>query len=305
MAMIKSTKLGYEISEYIFYILTSLAYAYGLDAMDIDRILQTHNDFRRNFANGFYGSFAANMKKMEWSSDLQLQALISLDCALAVTPPSDSFNTHTNIGISSNGNITDIIRSWISESRYFIPQIESCINIQHCKKFLTMLHARHRTVGCAFTDRCRFRNTHINLLVCKYGGSADAIVPFYKSGPPCTKCDGDASFCDRGLCVPCTLSDSQCDCRKTCNKHNIGVGTLNNRTCSCSCSYGLGPNCDEDCVNPEMYVDWDICFEITEEDCQFDREILSEMCPVQCACRRHPNAVVMQSNSDPSTPNEV
>ncbi|XP_033744396.1 venom allergen 5-like isoform X2 [Pecten maximus] len=277
------------------YILTSLTYAYGLDAMDIDIILQTHNDFRRNFANGLYGSFAANMKKLDWSTDLQLQALLSLECALAITQPSGPFNTHTNIGVSSKGNITNMMRSWMLESRYFNPQINSCNNIQHCKNFLTMVHGQHRTVGCAFTDRCRFSNARVNLLVCKYGGSEDAMVPFFKPGLPCTKCNGDTSFCDHGLC----------DCRKTCNKPNIGVGSLDNITCSCSCSYGLGPNCDEDCVNPEMYEDWDICSEITEQDCRIDRAMLEEMCPVQCACRRHPNAGVADMDSTSPSENDV
>ncbi|OWF56235.1 C-type lectin domain family 18 member A-like [Mizuhopecten yessoensis] len=274
--------------------LTGLTYVYSLDAMEIDIIMQTHNEFRRNFANGLYGSFAANMNKLDWSTDLQLQALLSLDCALAFTQPAGAFNTHTNVGVSADGNITNLIRSWMLERQHFIPQFKTCINIQHCKRFLTMVHARQRTIGCAFTDRCRVKNSRVNVLVCKYAGSEDAIVPFYKPGLPCTKCDGETPFCERGLCVPCTGTSAECDCRKTCNKHNIGAGSLNSTSCSCTCSYGMGPNCDEDCVNPEMYEDWDPCSEITQQDCLFDRAILEEMCPVQCACRRHPNAGVTQ-----------
>ncbi|XP_060069551.1 GLIPR1-like protein 1 [Ylistrum balloti] len=286
-------------------ILASITYAYGLDSTAIDIILHTHNDFRRNFANGLYGSFAANMKKLDWSTDLQLEALLSLDCALAIAQPVGTFNTHTNIGMSADGNITNIIRPWMLESQHFVPQFQTCINIQQCKRFLTMVHARHRTIGCAFTDRCQIRNIHVNLLVCKYSGSEDAIVPFFKPGLPCTKCDEDNAFCEEGLCVPCTGTPSECDCRKTCRKHNIGYGILNSTTCTCACSYGLGPNCDEDCVNPEMYEDWDVCSEITEQDCQTDRAILEEMCPAQCACRRHPNAVVIPQESHPSVGNQV
>ena len=34
------------------------------------------------------------------------------------------------------------------------------------------------------------------------------------------------------------------DCRKTCNVPQIGLGILNNSTCTCNCQYGMGPNCD-------------------------------------------------------------
>ena len=34
------------------------------------------------------------------------------------------------------------------------------------------------------------------------------------------------------------------DCRKTCNVPQIGLGVLNNSTCTCNCQYGMGPNCD-------------------------------------------------------------
>ena len=34
------------------------------------------------------------------------------------------------------------------------------------------------------------------------------------------------------------------DCRKTCNVPQIGLGVLNSSTCTCTCQYGMGPNCD-------------------------------------------------------------
>ncbi|XP_060069550.1 GLIPR1-like protein 1 [Ylistrum balloti] len=272
-----------------------------LDARAIETVLVTHNTFRRNFANGVYGTNAANMKEMVWSRTLQLQAEQALDCSLAGSLHTDPYDIYTNVGVSERGYISNILDSWMSEKQHFIPQLQTCIRLHKCKRFLTMIHAGHHEVGCAHTRQCRVRNVRVNLLVCKYGISEDPIVPAFKTGAPCTKCDGTMSFCENGLCVPCLQTDRNCDCRKTCYRESIGDGSLDNNTCTCTCAYGLGPNCDEDCVNPEMYVDWDICSEVREQDCQSDsleeREILRKMCPAQCACRRHPEASMRHNDA--------
>ncbi|XP_021368409.1 uncharacterized protein LOC110460035, partial [Mizuhopecten yessoensis] len=244
-----------------------------------------------------------------WSRALQLQAELPLYCSLASSPPRDPYNINTNIGLSARGNITTILLGWMLEKQHFIPQLATCIRLQECKRFLTMIHAQHRAIGCAFTNQCRVGNAHVNLLVCKYGTSEGPIVPAYKTGLPCTKCKEDVSFCEQGLCVSCSHAANRCDCRKTCNKQAIGSGSLDNTTCTCTCEYGLGPNCDEDCVNPEMYEDWDVCAAITHQDCQTadaeERAILREMCPVQCTCSRHPEASLRQNDANAPAKSEV
>ena len=43
----------------------------------------------------------------------------------------------------------------------------------------------------------------------------------------------------------------------------------------------------EDCVNPQMYENWDICELITKEDCVSDDQmILKEYCPATCDCSK-------------------
>ena len=43
----------------------------------------------------------------------------------------------------------------------------------------------------------------------------------------------------------------------------------------------------DDCVNPESFVDYDMCAGVTESECEGeDSVILREWCPAVCACRK-------------------
>ncbi|KAK3605719.1 hypothetical protein CHS0354_013517 [Potamilus streckersoni] len=152
-----------------------------------------------------------------------------------------------------------------------------------------MLNAGHTQIGCAYRSPCSHQDD--DAFVCLYTGGVMEI-PFFKAGLPCTRCDGLSSFCDDGLCAPCVGEAEYCDCRKTCHKENVGEGILDNSTCTCQCQYGLGPNCDEECKNPEMYENWDICADIAADLCISPdletRDMFRHFCPEQCTCRKYP-----------------
>ncbi|KAK2155174.1 hypothetical protein NP493_2100g00002 [Ridgeia piscesae] len=75
----------------------------------------------------------------------------------------------------------------------------------------------------------------------------------------------------------------------TCSTGDTVLGVLHPETCSCSCTYGAGPNCDRECKNPHQYLDYDICAGVTPDECEHDdpniRSMLAEFCPEQCVCR--------------------
>ncbi|CAC5388952.1 unnamed protein product [Mytilus coruscus] len=144
-----------------------------------------------------------------------------------------------------------------------------------------LINSKQRKVGCSAIT-CPINNTESFVFMCQYEGGQDILSP-YKSGQPCSKCTEEETFCDRGLC----------DCRKSCVKPGLGYGHLNSTTCTCNCEYGMGPNCDEPCQNPEQYLDYDICGAVTPENCltddQDERDMLAEFCPEQCVCSKFSN----------------
>jgi hypothetical protein len=50
-----------------------------------------------------------------------------------------SFGRHINTGLTLNGNITKVIGDWLREGQYFIPEFESCLEIDDCGNFLTVI----------------------------------------------------------------------------------------------------------------------------------------------------------------------
>lgn len=51
----------------------------------------------------------------------------------------------------------------------------------------------------------------------------------------------------------------------------------------------------EPCENPEQYVDWDVCADVTPADCRDPdediRKLYAEFCPAKCTCSKS-NTVV-------------
>ncbi|XP_071151546.1 cysteine-rich secretory protein 2-like [Mytilus edulis] len=272
----------------IFLLITSQNEA-ALNPNEINKILTTHNLYRRLFANGAYNVFVADMKKLEWSFELQERSNRMLQCdrlnALSRSP-----DISINIGSSLRRNYSHIIRSWFFEIRTFLPKFKTCLILNDCKRFLTLMNSKQRKVGCSAIT-CPINNTKTFVFMCQYEGGQDIMRP-YKLGQPCSKCRGEETFCERGLCVSCSSQNQNCDCRKSCVKPGLGFGNLNSTTCTCNCEYGMGPNCDEPCQNPEQYLDYDICGSVTPENClsddQDERDMLAEFCPEQCVCNKAP-----------------
>nr|XP_022302442.1 uncharacterized protein LOC111110299 isoform X1 [Crassostrea virginica] len=260
---------------------------------EIRKILRVHNTFRRNYAKRGLPSEIANMNLLVWDSLLSEEAKERVSCR------QDHFDENLNylsekqinVGITRNGNLTKVIGQWLREGQHFLPEFEACLDIASCKNFLTIINAHLRRMGCAIQRNCGQNHLTYDVFMCIYEGSHERQNLFSK-GPTCTKCEGQTSFCNEGLCDTCTGENAaNCDCRKTCERPGIGTGALDNTTCTCQCLYGKGPNCDEDCVNPQMYENWDICELITKEDCVSDDQmILKEYCPATCDCTRHPFA---------------
>ncbi|CAC5413478.1 CLEC18 [Mytilus coruscus] len=244
-----------------------------------------HNRYRRILANGAYNFYVANMNKLHLNESLQHKAEEMLNCELLNTEK-DLVPEKMNIGFSKDGSIASIIHKWFLEIQHFIPNFMTCLDFDSCRRFMTMTNSQYTQIGCAFTQQCMVNNEKASVLVCFYDGGQSLVPPNLKRGSPCTKCSGREGFCDNGLC----------DCRKTCNKSGVGSGILNISTCTCSCQFGMGPNCDEPCKNPEQYYDYDICGPVTESECLSDdeeeRALLQEFCPEQCTCKKFANATV-------------
>nr|XP_011450834.2 ancylostoma secreted protein-like [Crassostrea gigas] len=255
----------------------------------IEEILREHNRHRRDLALGVYGTTVSNMKKLTWSNALQRHASEILQCG---TENSELSQNSLTVNFGQGVSIHEIINKWFREIQHLYPYEASCLDFSQCSNILTMINAEHQALGCSYKS-CNGKNK----LLCIYEGGAE-YPPVYKPGVPCTKCSDEAAFCDNGLCVACDPSTEKCDCRKTCLRPLIGRGTLNNNTCTCSCSFGMGPNCDEECENKNMYEDWDICQELTDEECNSpfpeERDMFREFCPKKCGvCNSFPSSHIM------------
>lgn len=220
-----------------------------------------------------------------WNNELYQKSRRNLRCDM-LNALISSQDMNMNIGISFEGNVSSIIRSWFHEILHFLPEVKTCMNRNKCRRFLTMINSKHREVGCD-TTTCG----HRNVLLCYYSGGKDDWN-IYQTGLPCTKCESDISFCSSGLCESCDSEVETCDCRKNCSRPGVGHGKLNISSCTCECSYGMGPNCDEPCKNPEQYLDYDICEHVPDTDCfsenQEVRNMLTEFCPEKCLCNKLP-----------------
>ncbi|KAL5022151.1 hypothetical protein ScPMuIL_001306 [Solemya velum] len=291
--MILGTCLGLGILLNSF---VTLLEALSLTNEGLEEVLNAHNNIRRDFANGRYGGTVANMGKLRWNSYLASRAEELIDCINVEDGHNPDFSEdQINQGFSRSHNLTMAVQQWFLEITHYIPEYGTCLTTDICRHFLMMINAKHHSIGCASLPNCSAGTA----LLCVYRGG-EFIPPFVAPGSPCKKCERPSAFCEDGLCVPCASTrHSECDCRKTCRRPNIGYGDLDAHTCTCHCQYGMGPNCDEDCVNPEQYLDFDICADVTQAECHsfMDRDKLREFCPEQCVCRKHPGSPSMSGGT--------
>ncbi|XP_067652512.1 cysteine-rich secretory protein LCCL domain-containing 2-like isoform X1 [Haliotis asinina] len=264
----------------------------SLNSSQREEILTLHNRFRHDIATGRQGANVSNMNELAWSQTLEQTAESLLTCSRNVVHNDDNFlMPMINYGRYRMLNITKILRFWHRESRHYVPEAADCIPWDSCNRYRAMVGADRERVGCSLRQCPRRQSQTVYVLMCLYeGGDPDSFK--YKEGPACTRCGDALSFCHRDLCVACLHSQYRtCECRKTCFREGVGSGTLNRATCSCNCTYGLGPNCDEECRNPELYADYDYCATVSREDCSHPDvgELLGQSCPEQCVCRKHPS----------------
>ncbi|KAL3859075.1 hypothetical protein ACJMK2_009310 [Sinanodonta woodiana] len=202
----------------------------------------------------------------KWSPFLQLQAEERIACTSVETDTTNVLEEELQIlyenplMVESNvyyglkdRNFTKAILEWFSEIDQFVPSLNSCAYYRRCSNLNHMLNAGHTQIGCAYRSPCS--NQQDDAFVCLYTGGFMEI-PFFKTGPPCTKCHGLSSFCDDGLCAPCMGEAEYC----------------------------------EECKNPNMYEDWDICADIDADLCispdKETRDMFRHFCPEQCTCRK-------------------
>ncbi|KAL4234398.1 hypothetical protein ACF0H5_006045 [Mactra antiquata] len=263
-------------------------------------IVNLHNTLRRHFAHGQMkeGLVVANMKQLVWSTTLEQRArtTIRLNCSLSFLNVA-SYHKFTNVAWDSYGNFSFDILNWYNEIRRYSVNDNACFPIGSCPHAITMLNATQGHIGCAYRRDCiRGRGAFI----CIYDNNNnndtdllwDPLREFLKQGPLCSQCSTPTSFCDDGLCTSCDIRSENCDCRKTCSAPGIGSGTLNSTACSCTCQYGAGLNCDQQCVDTSAtdFYYYDICSTMTQEECEYFPEV-RQGCAKTCGvCRTAPEA---------------
>ncbi|XP_041377128.1 C-type lectin domain family 18 member A-like [Gigantopelta aegis] len=270
-------------SVYVYLFQACVVAVSGLSSRKIEEIVSEHNAYRRLVAQRYNIS---NMNKLNWSDSLRQRADQILTCSRRSRRTRAS---HESLGRSSSG-VRSVLTTWFEESRHFLSEHQACLPWNSCDRFRRMVNAEQTLVGCSLKTCGRLAHRH-QVMVCLYeGGSEDSFS--FKTGDSCTHCGDAAPFCEGRLCVPCNKEERSCDCRKSCHGDGVGNGTLNSTTCVCTCQYGLGPNCDLECKNPELYEDYDYCSTLTNDDCNDPdvdlRATLREYCPEQCVCRPYP-----------------
>ncbi|KAK3803316.1 hypothetical protein RRG08_021514 [Elysia crispata] len=251
---------------------------------DVMQLLSLTNRYRSRTAST--GSRkVSNMNRLEWSEALAAQAEASISCRShrrGQVQMLERFVTHVNVGRrrDRSGALTNIMNAWYHQEREYDPVEEACYPWDICKQYRNMINAKHRLMGCAYIQDCGIRNDSV-VLMCIFEGGNQYMFDF-QHGNVCTGCSGSTSFCNDSLCVFCNASRHECECTKTCRKATIGLGQLDASTCTCTCQYGLGPNCDQLCRNPHSFFDVDVCSGVTQQDCQDPG--VNEFCPEQCTC---------------------
>ncbi|XP_072321817.1 C-type lectin domain family 18 member A-like isoform X2 [Eucyclogobius newberryi] len=204
------------------------------------KIVALHNRLRSRVS-----PMAANMQKMEWSTELAEQAE-EWAALCDSSAPSQQLSSFRHIGfntrLSEHGRVsfTNAIDTWFNEGQHFIYSTGQCQNHRTCKHYTQLVWATSRHVGCA-SHLCLKNNTEWDIFVCAYypGGNWEVngqLVRPYRTGQYCTLCTSSMSGCFKlwdhigGLCeVP------KNPCRMNCGHH----GRLNVPLCKCHCDVGF------------------------------------------------------------------
>ncbi|XP_071487979.1 uncharacterized protein [Diadema antillarum] len=227
-------------------------------AEEARKIVDIHNQKRGNVTPS-----AANMEFMSWDEDLASAALAwAARCTLTHGIPENSTISRflgQNIwaGYVLAGNRSPDLLSpfmaWINEDRFYDYDTNSCAEGQICGHYTQIVWASTNKVGCG-RARCSVGdNTFFDrwIVVCNYlpGGNIRGMLP-YVSGPSCTRCASGNGECFENMCRPCADHSGPCECRLTCQN----CGTLDARTCTCSCAKGWhGNECEKPCVDTHEY----------------------------------------------------
>lgn len=78
-----------------------------------------------------------------------------------------SQDMNMNIGISFEGNVSSIIRSWFHEILHFLPEVKTCMNRNKCRRFLTVNYfipepIYHFEVGICLQNRRAIYLSNVN-----------------------------------------------------------------------------------------------------------------------------------------------
>ncbi|XP_078607540.1 GLIPR1-like protein 1 [Branchiostoma floridae x Branchiostoma japonicum] len=260
----------------------------GTDLNPLEKmiVLTAHDEVRRE-------AQASDMEKMDWDMELEKMAKEWATCSRLGTRETNLVGElfGQNIALSPEGDVVGLLQQWMAQQEHYNYHNNTCAENNTCRDYLQMVWAATNRVGCAIAANCETKERKINMLVCYYSPPMERWTKPYRLGESCTKCPTEASFCDKGLCVPCNEIDPEiCECKLTCGKPGVGSGTLDRKTCSCMCELGTGPNCDEECANPIWHEDgFDECayWEGVPGDCDIHREWHVRYCPANChfGCR--------------------
>ncbi|XP_023217912.1 peptidase inhibitor 16-like [Centruroides sculpturatus] len=167
---------------------------YGFTEDERSDILNLINFYRNNTK-----PMAANMMKLEWSDTLaNLAKLWSDRCNVDESsgPAGCLHKINQNVYIGYEPFET-ILQIWNGESQHYNYSNATCDKNSNCDKYLTMISADVRFVGCSLTD-C-LKTGFKFMMVCNYFPKINirGKAP-YQSGEACSKCNG--SRCENSLC---------------------------------------------------------------------------------------------------------
>ncbi|ELU10213.1 hypothetical protein CAPTEDRAFT_215312 [Capitella teleta] len=278
------------------------------------RILELHNNFRSFYSRKLN---VADMKMMVWDPKLaRIATKLTSSCnveasmsQLGLDGSANGFGNGFDNGLGGYGvntkaaptgsMVLGMISEWIMQYSYYSTDFHMCLPGHKCDAFMQMAASKNDRLGCSLITNCG----NNQILTCVYSPGVSIGDVLYQIGQHMHKyltmfcrlalvylLDHSASLLIFHVSATCNPSTQTCDCKKTCAIGTRMLGVLDRGACACFCTSGFGPNCDEECKNPEQYLDYDICAFVTDEECstqdQEMAQMLREFCPEQCVCNR-------------------
>jgi len=244
-------------------------------------VILNHHNFLRVLEG------AADMELMSWDEALAEEARKWLTkCDPSNKQMGKVEGEHPGFNVfTTKGNRVDFIyaiQSWFDEKYLYDYSDEKCSaqTKEGCKQYLLMVNSQTRLIGCAYhscsgsTNSTPGASTHF---VCNYL-PMNAAGKQYQLGRACSKCSTGAGWCMNELCNrACTkpgISPVGEECR--CNAICYNCGTLDEKTCKCSCPESWsGPDCSQPCRDNKD------CEAREAKDCEGSPSLAS-FCPVMC-----------------------